>query len=175
MSRLRWLLVPVLVLPVAWLLFTGLGRDPRDIASPLVGRPMPVLSGTTLTGETFSTADLAGTPFMVNAWASWCIPECVVEHPVLTDAARRHAGALALVGLLYQDTVSDARAFLARYGDGGWPNLLDPGDRMAIELGITGPPETFFVDAAGIVRARQIGPLTEADLDELLPLIGVAR
>jgi cytochrome c biogenesis protein CcmG/thiol:disulfide interchange protein DsbE len=175
MNRLRWLLVPVVVVPVAWLLFTGLGRDPRDIPSPLVGRPLPVLAGTTLTGEQLSTVDLVGTPMLINAWASWCIPACVVEHPVLMDAARRHAGDLALVGVLYQDTVSGARAFLARYGDGGWPHLLDLDGRMAVELGITGPPETFFVDAAGIVRAKHIGPLTEADLDRLLPLIGVPR
>lgn len=157
---LRWLALPILIVPLAWLLFTGLGRDPRLIPSPLVGKPLPELAGTTLAGEIFSSTTLLGTPFIVNVWASWCIPACVDEHPVLMDAAARYAGRLGMLGVLYQDTPDDARGFLARYGDGGWPHLLDSSGRLAVELGVTGPPETFFVDADGIVIAKHIGPLT---------------
>jgi len=168
LRTLRWFAVPLVVIPLGWLLFTGLGRDPREIASPLVGKPLPALTGTTLTGDQLSTTDLAGAPMIVNIWASWCGP-CVEEHPVLVDAASR----VAIVGVIYQDTPDAARSFLARYGDGGWPSLLDPDGRLAIDLGVTGPPETFFVDAAGIVRAHHIGPVTSDLVREQLAAMGV--
>lgn len=170
---LRWLLLPILVVPLAWLLFAGLGRDPREIPSPLVGKPLPELSGTTLEGEPFSSTSLLGTPFLVNVWASWCIG-CIEEHPVLMDAAANHAGDLALLGVLYQDTTDGALGFLARYGDGGWPTLLDPSGRLAVELGVTGPPETFFVDARGIVVAKHIGPLTAEAMARYLADLGLS-
>jgi cytochrome c biogenesis protein CcmG/thiol:disulfide interchange protein DsbE len=167
---LRWVLVPLLVVPVAWLLFTGLGRDPREISSPLVGKPLPVLSGTTLDGQQLTTASLAGNPALINVWASWCTP-CAEEHPVLLGAAADQPE-LQLVGLIYQDTTDAARSFLLAYGDGGWPSLLDPDGRLAVDLGVTGPPESFFVDAAGIVRAHHVGPLSEETLRDGLALIG---
>lgn len=171
-GRTRWLLVPVLVLPVTWLLFTGLGHDPRSIPSPLVGKPLPVLSGTTIDGTAWDSTALAGKPALINVWAHWCAP-CVDEHPLLLDAARQQAGQLQVVGILYQDTPGDAQAFLSRYGDGGWPDVDDPSGRLAVSLGVTGPPETFFVDAAGIVRYRHVGPLTSEVLAEQLRVLGL--
>lgn len=171
---LRWILVPLLVLPVTWLLFTGLGRNPDEIPSPLVGRQLPAFSATTLEGDTFSSASLAGRPAIVNVWASWCDP-CIDEHPVLMAAAGAFADELTLVGIVYQDSADGARAFLARYGDGGWPDLLDTSGRIAIDLGVTGPPETFFVDATGIVRYRHIGPLSEQVMAEQLAVLGLER
>lgn len=171
MQTLRWLLVPVLVLPVAWLLFQGFGRDPRQVASPLIERPAPAWSLTTLDGETLSSEDLAGRPYVVNFWASWCIPACVDEHPVLTAAHEEYGDEVMIVGVLYQDAPDDARAFLDRYGDAGYPHLVDPQGALAIDYGVTGPPETFFVDADGIVRGRQWGPLTEATMAEQLARI----
>lgn len=171
---LRWLLLPILLVPLAWLLFTGLGRDPREIPSPLVGKPLPQLVGTTLSGESFSSTSLVGTPFIVNVWASWCIP-CVDEHPVLIDAATNYAGELGVIGVLYQDTTEAARGFLTRYGDGGWPTLLDPSGSLSVELGVTGPPETFFVNADGIVVAKQIGPLTVESMAGYLAELGLSE
>lgn len=171
-GRWRLLVVPVLVLPIAWLLFTGLGRDPRTIPSPLIGKPLPVLEGTTLDGTAWTSASLAGHPALINIWAGWCAP-CVAEHPLLLDAARQHAGELHIVGVLYQDTADNAAAFLAHYGDGGWPNVDDASGRVAVALGVTGPPETFFVDAGGIVRYRHVGPLTNEVLAEQLRAIGI--
>jgi cytochrome c biogenesis protein CcmG, thiol:disulfide interchange protein DsbE len=168
---LRWLVVPLLVVPLTWLLFTGLGRDPREISSPLVGRPLPQLAGTTLDGRQLTGAELAGSPALVNVWASWCTP-CIEEHPVLLGAASDHPQ-LQLLGVIYQDTTDAARSFLLTYGDGGWPSLLDPNGRLALDLGVTGPPESFFVDAAGIVRAHHVGPLTDQALADGLALIGV--
>jgi len=175
MRHLRWLLVPIIVVPLALLLLSGFGRDPREIASPLIGQPAPTWTFTTLDGDTLSTDELAGRPYLVNFWASWCIPACVDEHPVLASAFERHGDELTVVGVLYQDSPADAEAFLARYGDAGYGHLIDESGRLAIDYGVTGPPETFFVDADGIVRARQWGPLTDALVDERLASIGIGR
>jgi cytochrome c biogenesis protein CcmG/thiol:disulfide interchange protein DsbE len=172
MRTLRWLAVPVVVVPLAWLLFTGFGRDPREIASPLIGQPAPAWSTSTLDGGSLSSDDLAGRPYVVNFWASWCIPACVDEHPVLAAA---HEDGVTVVGVLYQDATADAEAFLARYGDAGYDHLVDESGALAIEFGVTGPPETFFVDADGVVRAKQFGPLTDALIAERLAAIGVDR
>ena len=177
MRLLRWLLVPVIVLPLAWLFVQGFGRDPRAIASPLIGRPAPGFELATLDGGQLSSDELVGRPYLVNFWASWCIPACVDEHPVLIDAQERHGDELVILGVLYDDAPTDARDFLARYGDGGWAHVIDDGGRLAIEYGVTGPPETFFVDADGIVRDKQFGPLTAEILAEKLGrmLDGLAR
>ncbi|HEX7171874.1 MAG TPA: redoxin family protein [Candidatus Limnocylindria bacterium] len=171
MRALRWLLVPLVVLPIAWLLFQGFGRDPRQVATPLIERPAPPWSLTTLDGDTLSSADLAGRPYVVNFWASWCIPACVDEHPILAAAHEDHGNAVTFVGVLYQDAPDDARGFLDRHGDAGYAHLVDERGALAIDYGVTGPPETFFVDADGIVRGRQWGPLTEAAMAEQLALI----
>lgn len=163
--------VPLLALPLGWLLFTGIGRDPRALGSPLIGRPAPQWTLTTLDGETMSSDDLAGRPYIVNFWASWCIPACVDEHPILAAAHERYGDRLEIVGVLYQDRPAAAEGFLARYGDAGYPNVVDEGGRLAIEFGVTGPPETYFVDAEGIVRAKQFGPLTDALMSEQISSI----
>jgi cytochrome c biogenesis protein CcmG/thiol:disulfide interchange protein DsbE len=173
LSLLRWLLLPLVILPVGWLLFTGLGHDPRLIPSPLVGRPMPVFAGTTLDGGQFSSADLAGKPAIVNFWASYCIPSCVDEHPVLLDLAARHGDQLQMVGVLVNDTTDGARGFLARYGQVSWPTILNADGGISIDYGVTGPPETFFVNAEGIVVARHVGPLTPAVVAQELAALGV--
>lgn len=174
--HLRWLLVPLVVLPLAWLLFAGFGRDPREIASPLIGRPAPEWSLTTLDGEVLGTDDLAGRPYVVNFWASWCVPACVDEHPVLAAAQQTYGEHVAIVGMLYQDDPADAETFLARYGDAGYAHVSDPSGRVAIDFGVTGPPETFFVDADGVVRDKQFGPLTDELLDErLASIVAVAE
>jgi cytochrome c biogenesis protein CcmG/thiol:disulfide interchange protein DsbE len=174
MRAARWLLIPALAIPLTWVLFTGLGRDPSEIPSPLVGQPMPEFALTALDGVSVSSADLAGQPVVINFWASWCIPACVDEHPVLLDTQSQHGEAVQLVGILMSsDDPPDAREFLVRYGDGGWPNVDDPTGSVALAYGVLGPPETFFVDATGIVRAKHYGPLTEADMAANLALIGV--
>jgi cytochrome c biogenesis protein CcmG/thiol:disulfide interchange protein DsbE len=171
MRHLRWLLVPLVVLPLGWLLLSGFGRDPREVASPLIGRPAPSWTLTALDGATLSSADLAGRPYVVNFWASYCIPACVDEHPVLADAHDRYGEQVAIVGIVYNDEAADAEGFLARYGDAGYPHLLDDDGRVAIEFGVTGPPETFFVDADGILRDKQFGPLTSVLMAERMATI----
>ena len=170
MRLARLSLVPLIVLPVAWLLFQGLGRDPRAIPSALSDRPAPAVVATSMEGETVSLDAYRGRPLIVNFWASWCF-ECIEEHRVLMEAQERYGERLVIVGIVYQDTVADARGFLARYGDGGWPNLIDADGRLAIAYGVTGVPEGFLIDAAGVVRYKQYGAVTRAVLDDQLPAL----
>ena len=170
----RWLLIPLVVLPIGWLLLSGFGRDPMEISSPLIGRPAPEWTLTTLEGETLSSSDFAGRPYVVNFWASWCGP-CVDEHPVLSGTKEDLGDELAMVGVLYQDDPDDARAFLSRYGATGYAHVVDEGGRLAIDYGVTGPPESYFVDADGIVRAKQFGPLDTPLMDARLAAIGLDR
>lgn len=138
--------------------------------SARVGDPAPAFSLVDLDGDPLRLADLAGRPVVVNFWASWCGP-CVEEFPLLAEAAERHqAAGLAVIGIVYQDRSEAARQFMARMG-AGWPAAMDPGGRVAASYGIHGPPETFFIDAEGVVRGRQIGQLHRADLERQLALI----
>ena len=170
MRILRWALVPALVVPVAWLMFQGLGRDPRVLPSPLIGRPAPAFELVAMDGQTIDSATLRGETVLVNFWASWCF-ECIEEHRVLLEAQEQYGPDLVIIGVLYQDTVDDALQFLARYGDGGWPNLVDADGALAIDYGVSGVPESFFIDAAGIVRYKQWGAVTRAVLDAQLPAL----
>jgi cytochrome c biogenesis protein CcmG/thiol:disulfide interchange protein DsbE len=172
MRRLRWLVVPAVLVPIGLLLMAGFGRDPRQIASPLIGREAPAWMLATLDGGMLSSSDLAGRPYVVNFWASWCGP-CRDEHPVLARAFTEHPDQLGVVGVLYQDGTDAARSWLAEVGDAGYPTIVDESGAVAIDFGVTGPPETYFVDADGIVRARQFGPLTDALLAEHLVAIGI--
>jgi len=93
----------------------------------------------------------------------------------MLEAARSYGSAVQIVGVLYQDTPDGARTFGARYGEPSWPTLLDPDGRLALDFGVTGPPESYFVDARGIVRYKQFGPLTAAVVsDQLGRLLGAA-
>ena len=165
---LRWLLVPVLVLPLAWLLVASLGRS-----VPRVGETAPAFSLVSIDGRTVTSAELAGRPYLLNFWASWCVPACVDEHPVLIEAQQRYGEGITILGVLWRDSPEAARTFLEAYGDGGWEHLSDPGERLAGAWGVLGPPETFLVDADGRVAARHIGPLTAADLDAFLSTVAV--
>jgi cytochrome c biogenesis protein CcmG/thiol:disulfide interchange protein DsbE len=147
------------------------GRDPRGVPSVLVGRPPPALDLEPLhDGEPRLTSAVFAQrrPVVVNFWASWCAP-CRIEHPQLL---RLHREGTTVVGIAYKDRLADARAFLAQLGD---PFALigqDATGRAAIEWGVYGVPETYLVDAQGIVRWRFAGAVTPEILaDQLRPLL----
>ena len=156
-----WLLAGAAALVA--LLTVSVGRPAGPVDTPIVGKPAPAFDLETLDGGRLSLADLRGSPVVLNFWASWCIP-CREEAPLLTAAAADYrAKGLRVVGVVYQDSAASARDFMGRYGQ-TYPGLLDSDGRTAIDYGVFGIPETFFIDAAGIVRSRQIGAVIASDL-----------
>lgn len=157
MKRSLWALV--VAVPLVVLLASGIGRDPNAIHSPLVGRPAPSFRLQTFDGRSVTLADLRGKPVVLNFWASWCV-SCTDEHAALRTAWQQYGrDGVTFVGVDYQDHVSDAESFLRKHG-GGWPQLRDPGGETAIDYGVYGVPETFFIDRNGRVRYKSTGPVT---------------
>ena len=155
-------LVPVLA--AAGLFGSQLGKDPKRLTSVLVGHHAPSFSLQRLDSDrTISLSSLRGHPVVINFWGSWCA-ECVQEHDDLMEAWTRFGDqGVVFLGILYQDTESGARKFLGELG-GGWPTLLDPGSRTALNYGVWGAPETFFIAPDGTVVHKKIGPSTYRSL-----------
>jgi cytochrome c biogenesis protein CcmG/thiol:disulfide interchange protein DsbE len=155
------------------LLGFGLTRSPAELPSALIGKPAPEISGVTLEGDSLRLSELKGRVVVVNFWASWCGP-CRVEHPVLEQLARTYPDDEAvLVGVVHRDSRQNAVGFMERLG-GDWPSVMDPGSRTALEYGITGVPETFFVSREGEVARKHVGPVdwnvVASTVDSLLAL-----
>lgn len=171
----RWLwvtAVAVAVVLVTAMLGFGLTRDPTMITSPLVGRRAPDFALQVLDGDrTVSMSELRGQVVVVNFWASWCGP-CREEHPRLKAAWERYRDrGMVLVGIVYEDSPSSAQAFMQELG-GDWPILIDPGGKTALKYGVYGIPETFFIDAEGMVAYKKTGAssygLLVAEIERLL-------
>lgn len=160
----------IIVVPLLAFLTVGLGRDPKAVRTPMVGRAAPPFTLATIDGgDSLSLASLRGKPVVINFWATWCVP-CYAEHAVLVDGAQK-AGDVQFIGILYQDEAAKATRFLAEHGS-AYPNVLDPGGATAIAYGVYGVPETFFIDAAGEIVAKHAGPI---DSPELTRKIALAR
>lgn len=146
-------------------------HDPREVPSPLIGKPAPQFSLPVLgdAAKKVGTAELAGQPYLLNVFASWCFA-CRDEHPILMQQGKSLG--IKLVGFNYKDQAVDAKRWLAQFGNPYDVVIADlPGD-VAIDFGVTGAPETFLVDADGIVRYKYISPITPAIIaTELLPRI----
>lgn len=169
MVRVYWV-IGAFVAVVA-LLAVGLTLNPREVPSPLLGKPAPPFELPLLhePGKTFSPSNLAGRVWLLNVWASWC-PPCLVEHPIITDLAK--TGGAPIVGLNYKDARDEALAWLTRNGDPFLVNVVDPAGRIGIEYGVYGVPETYVMDKRGIIRYKHIGPLTpEIARDRVRPLL----
>jgi cytochrome c biogenesis protein CcmG/thiol:disulfide interchange protein DsbE len=153
------------------LLAVGLTRNPREVPSPLVGKPAPGFELPVLKDQTtpFSPAQMRGKVWLLNVWASWCVT-CREEHPVLVEFSRaKHA---PLVGLNYKDRRDDALKWLARFGDPYALSVADADGRIGIDYGVYGVPETYVIDKAGVIRYKQIGPVTpELLAGKILPLV----
>jgi cytochrome c biogenesis protein CcmG, thiol:disulfide interchange protein DsbE len=157
-----WALAAVAVV-AGLLLFafaSGFGRDPHEVPFALKGKPAPDFTLTRLdTGEKVTLAELRGRPLVLNFWASWCGP-CQLEHPTLARAAKRFQADAHFFGVVFEDTQEDAQHF-ARPLDASFPQLMDAQSRMAVDYGVTGVPETYFIDAQGIIRDKYVGPLLD--------------
>jgi cytochrome c biogenesis protein CcmG, thiol:disulfide interchange protein DsbE len=140
-------------------LAVGLRLNPREVPSPLIGKPAPAFDLPLLNepDKRFSQKDMLGRVWIMNVWASWC-PPCVVEHPVVTRIAR--SGLAPVVGLNYKDTRDEALPWLKRNGDPYQLIVFDANGRIGIDYGVYGVPETYVIDRKGIIRYKHIGPLT---------------
>lgn len=165
-------LVPLLVFVIMVIfLAIGLTLDPREVPSPLIGKPAPafILPQVTDSERTLSPADLKGQVYLLNVWASWCV-SCREEHPVLLDLSRKHI--VSLYGLNYKDEREEAQNWLNRFGNPYIASASDTDGHIGINWGVYGVPETFVIDKFGIIRYKHTGPVTPAVLEKtLLPLI----
>lgn len=170
MKRFLLTLPLLVILMLTLVLGKGLVLDPRTVDSPLVGKPSPAFTGPRLdTGDPTSRDDLLGEVTLLNVWASWCVA-CRQEHPLLNQLAR--SGEVRVVGLNYKDEQRDGLRWLQQFGDPYVWSVADRDGRIGIDYGVYGVPETFVLDAAGVIRAKHIGPITPDYLrDELLPLV----
>jgi len=158
--RWRWLL-PLTAVPVLALLAYGFTVNPRDVPSPLVGRPASPFTLTAFDGTPVDLTTLRGKVVVLNFWASWCYPACYEEAPVLARAWETFKGRdVIFIGIDIQDKEEAARKFLAQFNF-TFPNAPDPVGRVSVDYGVYGVPETFFIDRSGRVRAKHVGALTE--------------
>ena len=168
----RKLLIPLAVFIVlAGFLFVGLWRDPREVPSPLIGKPAPSFSLAQLhqPASMLAASDMKGQVWLLNVWASWCV-SCREEHPLLVELAK--AKIVPIVGLDYKDDPAPGKAWLAQNGDPYTASVMDRDGRVGIDYGVYGVPETFLIDKAGTIRYKQIGPITPEALEKkILPLI----
>lgn len=149
----------------------GLTLDPREVPSPLIDKPAPAFELPTLLNPaaTFSPQDMRGKVWLLNVYASWCT-SCRAEHLVITDLANR--GEVEIVGLNYKDQPRDALNWLGKLGNPYITSVSDLHGRAGLDWGVYGVPETFLIDQQGIIRYKQIGPVTsEAVSEKILPLV----
>lgn len=186
----RFLIPLGLFLVLVVFLAIGLNRDPHEVPSPLVGKPAPDFKLTVLASpdKQFTPADMRGQVWLLNVWASWCV-SCRAEHPLLVTFAKQ--GGLPIVGLNYKEVRGDggidakklsaddelaltrqrAGAWLSQHGNPYTLSVLDMDGRVGIDYGVYGVPETYLIDKKGVIRFKQIGPITPESLEKkILPL-----
>jgi cytochrome c biogenesis protein CcmG/thiol:disulfide interchange protein DsbE len=171
MKVLRWSLPLAVFAVILAFLFVGLYRDPREVPSPLIGKPAPAFSLTELNkpDQRLTNVDMRGQVWLLNVWASWCV-SCREEHPLLVALAKSNV--VPVIGLAYKDNPADGIKWLASNGDPYRTSIVDRDGRVGIDFGVYGVPETFVIDKVGIIRYKQIGPLTANALDgTILPLV----
>ena len=155
-----------LVVPLLVILALGFGQDPHEFDSPLIGKPAPDFTLSTLDGVEVQLSSLKGKPVVLNFWATWCVP-CRQEHPALLSAAARNGDRVQFYGVVYQDEPAKIEVWLDKHGK-GYPTLVDEGSRAAIAFGVYGVPETYVIDAQGIIRNKFVGPVDPGTLSQQL-------
>lgn len=155
----------LLVIPMLWVFVNSFGRDPHSLPSTLERRPAPNFSLQTLDGASFSLAEAEGKPVVLNFWSTWCKP-CKLEHSLLQSGPAAYPNT-QFIGVLYSDRPDQAVRYLTAAGS-AYPNLIDPQGRVAIDYGVTGVPETFFINAQGDIAYKHTGPLSKTILDQWL-------
>lgn len=158
---------------IALVIFLGLGLKlkPSEVPSPLIGKPAPFFNLPELQApeKMLSSKDLLGKVWLLNVWASWCAA-CSVEHPLLVELSQ--AGGVPIYGLDYKDNREEGLSWLQDRGNPYTAIASDADGRVGIDFGVYGVPETFVIDRQGVIRYKQIGPLT-ADIlaNKIMPLV----
>jgi cytochrome c biogenesis protein CcmG/thiol:disulfide interchange protein DsbE len=167
MKRLLYIAPLIVVLVIVGYFASGLTRDPHELPSALIDRPFPAIDLPPIVGHEkgFTTADLAGHVALVNIFASWCVP-CKVEHPLLMAHAK--GGGIPIYGIAWKDDPAATADLLAQDGNPYRLVGADRSGRAAIDLGVTGVPETYLVDKTGHIRYKLARPITEGDWTEVL-------
>jgi cytochrome c biogenesis protein CcmG/thiol:disulfide interchange protein DsbE len=168
---LKYLLPLVIFIVLVGFFVVGLKLDPRIVPSPLINKPAPAFQLPQMgeAGKSFSPEDMRGKVWLLNVWASWCTA-CREEHPLLMDISRQLD--IPLVGMDYKDTDAEASAVLQQAGNPYRMVAVDRDGRVGIDYGVYGVPETYVIDKQGIIRYKQIGPITEEVLNEkIMPLL----
>ncbi|HZZ35838.1 MAG TPA: DsbE family thiol:disulfide interchange protein [Caulobacteraceae bacterium] len=172
MKRL-WAIIPILVLGLLVLVFAAhsLRRSTSQVTPvAMVGKPLPAISLPPLAGgPPAPLRAVAKGPVLINFYASWCAP-CIQEAPALMALK---AEGVRVVGIAYKDAPADSAAFLTRYGDPFAQVVTDRDGRAGLEFGLTGVPETYAIDAAGVIRAKHAGPMDAADAEAMLKKAGL--
>ncbi|CAG0929407.1 MAG: Thiol:disulfide interchange protein DsbE [Rhodocyclaceae bacterium] len=167
----RFLLPLGIFIVLVAFLAIGLNLNPREVPSPLIGKPAPafVLPQLHQPEARFAPKDLQGKVWLLNVWASWCV-SCRQEHPILVELAKRNI--VPIYGLNYKDPREDALRWLKQFGDPYVLSIADVEGRVGIDYGVYGVPETYLIDKAGVIRFKQIGPVTQDVLEKtILPLV----
>ena len=171
MKNLR-LYIPVAVFVIlAAFMWRGLYLDTRTLPSVLIDRPLPEfqLRSLEMGDQLLTTADLPDEPFILNIWGSYCLP-CLQENPIFMSA--KEQGIIPIIGLNYKDRDEAARNWLDINGNPFDLNIIDDSGRYGIDLGVYGAPETFIVDASGVIRFKHIGVINyQIWEDEIMPVI----
>ncbi len=166
------LLIPLgLFIVLCGFLFVGLFRDPREVPSPLIDKAAPTftLSQLHLPQKSLGSVDMKGQVWLLNVWASWCVA-CREEHPLLVELGKQKI--VPLIGLNYKDEPAAGMKWLSQHGDPYNLSVVDRDGRVGIDFGVYGVPETFVIDKQGVIRYKQIGPITTEVLEKkILPLV----
>lgn len=167
MNRNVLVIGAVITAALVGVLFLGLGRDPKQIDSPLVGKPAPRFALATVgTGQTVDIASFRGKPVVLNFWATWCGP-CWEEHPTLNETARMMDGRVQFLGVVFQDDEAKIQSFLRQRGS-SYPTVVDDRGKTAMAYGIGGVPETFILDGNGTIVVKHDGPISAEQLQSYL-------
>ena len=159
MNRTVFAVGVLIAIALVGVLFVGLGKNPNEIRSPLIGKPAPTFTLREVgTGRAIDLASLRGKPVVLNFWATWCAP-CWEEHPILVANARMLQPNVQFLGVVFQDEESKILGFLAQRGS-SYPTVVDDKGKTAIAYGIGGVPETYFLDASGTIVAKHNGPMS---------------
>lgn len=156
--RLKLFLPLLLFVVLAGFLFRGLSLDPMNLPSALIDQPLPDFTLTALSDDSIlRREDVIGETALFNVWATWCI-SCRVEHPYLQQLA---ASGVPIFGINYKDEDEAARQWLRELGDPYRANIVDREGTLGVDLGVYGAPETYLVDASGVIRYRHVGVVDE--------------